>query len=129
MMGLQFADHLVEHGARNLLLWLELHVGDAVVSQNLVVFARPKHLELQEPQLTTQVREIAHSTFEVRVETHYPALWVWLDLPGIRATYSRRFFHLLPGKPVTVTIRTAIPLSLPECEKRLQIMNLVDTWR
>jgi beta-mannosidase len=129
VMTLDFADHLVEYGKRRLLLWLELLVDGNVVSQNLVSFTRPKHLELQDPELTTQVREVEHNTFEITIEAQQPALWVWPDLPGIKAEYSKRFFHLCPGRPITVNIQVAKEMTLVTFEEKLKVNSLVDIWQ
>jgi beta-mannosidase len=129
VMTLQFADHLAEYGKRQLLLWLELLVDGNVVSQNLVSFTRPKHLELQNPELTTQIREIERNTFEVTIEAQQPALWVWPEFPGIKAEYSKRFFHLCPGKPITVNIQVAKEMALVAFEEKLKVNSLVDIWQ
>ena len=128
-MTLQFTDHLAEYGKRRLLLWLELAVDGNVVSQNLVSFIRPKHLELQNPGLTSQVCEVDDNSFAVTIEAKHPALWVWPDLPGVKATYSRRFFHVAPNKPVTVTIQLEEEMTLETFENTLNVQSLVDTWR
>jgi beta-mannosidase len=129
VMTLQFADHLAEYGKRRLLLWLELAADGSMVSQNLVSFIRPKHLELQEPGITTQIREIGDGSFEVTIKTQHPALWAWPELSGVRATYSNRFFHILPEKPVTMIIQPEKNLTLTAFKEILQVKSLVDTWR
>ncbi len=125
---LQFADHLAEYGGRRLLLWLELLVENEVVSHNFISFIRPKHLELREPELMAQVRAVDEQSFAVAISAKHPALWVWPELPGVKASYSHRFFHLRPGKPVEVTIRPEKAMSLPEFEGTLKLYSLTDTW-
>jgi beta-mannosidase len=129
VMGLHFADHLAEHGPRHLLLWIDLIIDDKVVSQDTVFFIRPKHLELQTPEFSSHIDEQPDGAFAVTITTSTPALWVWPDLPGIKATYSDRFFHLHQDTPVTVTIRPKAPMSRAEFEQALQINSLVDTWK
>lgn len=130
VMTLQFTDHLAEYGRRRLLLWLELLVDGNVVSQNLTSFVRPKHLELQDPELTTtQICKVGDNSFAVTIEAKYPALWLWPDLPGVKAIYSHRFFHVAPGKPITVTIHLEEEMTLATFEKTLKLQSLVDTWR
>jgi beta-mannosidase len=129
VMGLQFADHLKEYGPRNVLFWIDLRVDGSIVSQDVVFFARPKHLELRIPQFDTQVRECGDGAFDVTVSASAPALWMWPDLSGVKATYSDRFFHLYPDEPATITIRPEQAMSQAQFEDALQIRNLVDTWR
>jgi hypothetical protein len=54
---------------------------------------------------------------------------VWPDLPGFKATYSHRFFHLLPGKPVTVQVYPEKSLMLATFKKKLHVQSLIDTWK
>ncbi|MCP4404968.1 MAG: glycoside hydrolase family 2 protein [bacterium] len=124
---LQFHDHLKEYGKRRLLLWLELVVEDNVVSQQLVFFSRPKHLELQKPELRTEIREDG-SDFLLSIDTVYPALWVWPELVGVKAAYSKRFFHLFPGRTVEVRVQPEKKLSLEEFKGTLNTWSLLDTF-
>jgi beta-mannosidase len=126
---LQFKDHLAEGGGRRLLLWLELLVENEMVSQNLVTFIRPKHLELRDPELTAYVRAEEDGSFIATVGALHPALWVWLDLSGIRAKYSQRFFHLRPGKPIDVRIVPEAEMTLETFEENLHLFSLTDTFK
>ena len=124
---LQLAGYVEQFGPRDLILGMELVVDGQPVSSNLVTFARPKHLELQDPAFAVSVRE-ADGKFAVTVTAHKPALWVWLELPERMAKYSQNFVHLFPGKPVTIEVIPAQPLCLGEFEKLLQVRSLVDTY-
>jgi len=120
---------LAEAGKRNLLLWLELMVAGERVSTNLVLFARPKHLELADPGIAATVREMDGSTFAVTLSAKNPALWVWLELDGIDARCSDNFVHLRPGVPVEVLLTPASKLSCEEVEQHLRVRSLVDSYR
>lgn len=132
------ADHLVEtlalrnwldeFGTRNMLLWLELEVDGTVVSTNLVNFARPKHLELQEPTIIAAVTPAAEG-FDVVLETDRPSLWTWLELDNTPARYSSNFVHLRPGVPVTVNVRPRTALTQDEFAVQLSVRSLVDTHK
>ncbi|MCP4379479.1 MAG: glycoside hydrolase family 2 protein, partial [bacterium] len=126
---LQLADTLAEYSERRVLLWLELEVAGAIVSHNLVYFSRPKHLELRNPEFTTEIQDDGDGTFTVTIDAKYPALWVWAELPGVKATYSDRFFHLCPGKPSVITITPQAETTLPEVEQAVRLYSLVDTWK
>lgn len=128
VMLLNVADHLAAHGKRQLLLWLELTIDNSVVSQNLVTFVRPKHLELQEPGITTTIRPQANGAFAVTLTAAHPALWVWPELQGIPARYSQRFFHLRPGQPKELVITPPQPVTLTHVESALVVRSLFDTW-
>ena len=126
---LKFADHLAEYGGRRLLVWVELLIDGKIVSQNLATFIRPKHLELQEPELTAHVQKSGNGAFTVMIDAKHPALWVWPDLSGSKASYSNRFSHLFPGKPVEVHIQPEQAMSLAEFKEKLQLSSLTDTFK
>ena len=125
---LDLSAHVAAHGPRDLILGMELGVDGAAVSSNLVTFARPKHLELQEPEFEVSVVAAADGAFAVTVAARRPALWMWLDLPG-PARYSDGFVHLFPGRPVTITVRPAVAMSLDEVRAGLVVRSLIDTYR
>ena len=120
--------YLQEFGPRNLLLWLELTVASEPVSTNLVLFARPKHIELADPHITTTVTGTNKEDFVITLTAESPALWAWLELDGVDAGCSDNFFHLRPGVPVEVTLSPAAALSREEVEKRLRVHSLIDTY-
>jgi beta-mannosidase len=119
--------YLKEYGIRNLMLWLELSVDGKIISTNFVTFARPKHFELCKPDITASVSE-KDGWLLVTLMAKAPALFTWLELADIDATFSDNFFHLLPGKPIQVTILPQKPVTLSEVEKQLRIRSLIDSY-
>ncbi len=106
------------HSSRDVLVWVELNVNGALISEDLALFARPKHLALVQPQLTKSVRG-GDGQFDVTLRTDHPALYVWLELPGTK--FSDNFVHLRPGVEKTITV-TAADVS------GLVVRSLVDTY-
>jgi beta-mannosidase len=125
---LKLARFLKKYGTRNLMLWLALSVNGKNVATNFVSFARPKHLELGEPGIRARVSGRKKGGATVTLTAKAPALWTWLELADADARFSDNFFHLLPGKPVRVTVLTEEPVSLAEIKKRLRIRSLIDTY-
>jgi beta-mannosidase len=125
---LELGNELAQYGARQLLLWLTLRVDGAVVSTNLVTFARPKHLELQAPGIRHEVSANGDGSFGVTLTAEKPALWAWLGLRYVEARYSDAFFHLLPGQPITVTVTPLAPARLEEIRSQLEVHSLIDTY-
>jgi len=119
---------LEAHGRRNLLVWLSLGDDAGVVSSNLVMFARPKHLELRDPGITWSVEDDGEGGFRVELAAEKPALWVWLSLRDADAKFSDSFCHLFPGQSQTVTARPLEPMSREEFEAQLVVASLVDTY-
>ncbi|MEI6519119.1 MAG: glycoside hydrolase family 2 protein [bacterium] len=116
-------------GSRNMVIWLNLYIEKKIIAANLVTFARPKHLSLQEPDYKTIVRQI-HNSFEVTVETSVPALWTWMEMKGdIDSTYSDRFFHLQPNTPYTIIMTPDKPMTIVEFEDNLVIKSLFNTYQ
>jgi len=120
---------LSKPGGRELLLWLDLRDADEQCSSNLVLLARPKHLELPEPMIRWSVSEADVGRFAVTLEAERPALWVWLSLSSTEARLSDSFLHLRPGEPVTVTVAPAGTITRKEIEGQLRVASLVDTYR
>ncbi|MCE5237923.1 glycoside hydrolase family 2 protein [bacterium] len=126
--SLDLSAHLAQHGPRDLILGMALSVEGQTVSSNLVTFARPKHLELQEPSLDVRVEDAGEGAFAVTLTAQRPALWAWLELSERAARYSDNFVHLFPGRPVTITVRSAEPLTADEFRAALAVRSLVDTY-
>ena len=126
---LKVTKYLEENGSRNLVFWMELLVSDKSVSTNFVSFAHPKHLELFRPDISTSVSGKKKGSAIVTLTTKAPALWVWLDPEDADARFSDNFFHILPGKPVKITLSVKEPFSLAEIQQRLRVRSLIDTYQ
>ena len=121
--------HLDARGPRDLLVWLELSVRGRPVSADLVTFARPKHLELADPEIKVAVSRAEAGAFRIRLTAARPALWTWLELSGADARFSDSFFHLQPGKLVAVVVNPSRALSPAEFRRQLRVLSLKDTYR
>ncbi|MEO8397238.1 MAG: glycoside hydrolase family 2 protein, partial [Chloroflexota bacterium] len=118
---------LQKQGIRNLLVVLELHVNGAAISENLVLFARPKHLTLVEPNIQFTVRQAGENQFKVAVTADHPALWAWLSTANGNARFSDNFFNLMPGSPKVIDLTTASAQSLEQVQTSLSVQSLIDT--
>lgn len=78
-------------GEENLLLWLDLTSHGRAVSESVVTFVPPKHVNLLDPQLRVEGAGVT-----CRLTVQRPALWVWADAPAGQS-WSDNFFHLRPG--------------------------------
>jgi beta-mannosidase len=93
------------HGPRGLVFMLELEVDGETVSRNLTLFARPKHLELERPNLSVEIVGKSREGAVLAVSTDKPALWVRLEMdrqPDQR--WSDNFFHLHAGETRQVRV-------------------------
>ena len=127
---LKLRDAAEQHGAGNLLLWLELIVKGKVVSRNLVLLVRPKHIELQDPKLKASVvRGRREGTYTVTLSAARPALWAWLELDGLDARFSDNFLSVRPGLPITINLTPSDETTLAEVRKHLTVRSLFDTYQ
>ena len=121
---------LQTRGARDLLVWLELHDGDRQVSENLVTFARPKHLELSpSPGITTTTRAKGADSYSVTLRSRSAALWVWVELLETDFRASDNFIHLRPGSAVTLLVTPRERLGLAQFKEQLRVRNVMDLSR
>ena len=113
-------------GRNNVLLWVDIEAGD-LTSNNVVFFARPKELDLQHPDLVSEIAEV-EGGFRVTVSASKPALWTWLECSDPDARYSDNFFHLSPGQPHTVLVTPSQPMTLSDFQQTLNLRSLYDTY-
>lgn len=125
---LHFEDYLEEYGSRDLMLWLELDSEEKNLSNNLVTFARPKHMDLKEPQIDCQIEKVDSTEFKLNLKSENTALWTWLEVENIDAKLSDNFFHLYPGREAAVELKTEKELSESELKDKLKIKSLIDTY-
>jgi beta-mannosidase len=112
--------------ARNVLIWLELRAGDEILSENLALLARPKHMEFASPQISASVQATGENVFKVTLTAQNPALYVWLELPD--AVFSDNFFDLQANRPYRLTIKTNVAADALDVQAALVIQSLLDTY-
>jgi beta-mannosidase len=122
-------DRITNHGnERACWLWLELMQDGVTVSKNMLTLAPPKHLNLVDPELQTVVTE-SDNGFTVEVSSNAVAMWAWLELDGVDATYSDNFVCIRPEHGMTVLVQTEESLTLEEFNSRLRARSLHDLTR
>lgn len=120
---------LVQHmTGRDLLVWLELESAGETVSSNLVLFAKPKHMDLEDPRIATKAQALKDGTFRIALKALKPALYTWLELSGTDARFTDNFIHLRPGKTVEVGLAPTKALTLEQVRNQLRVRSLVDTY-
>lgn len=112
-------------GDRDLLVWTAVVADGEVLSRNLTCFARPKHLLLTRPSITTTVQADGDA-FAITLRADRPALWTRLELRDTDVRFSDNFFHLDGQETITVRCVPGQPLSLTEVQARLMVSSLVD---
>jgi beta-mannosidase len=120
---------LKEKGTRNSIMYIEFKTCGGVISDNLVFFSRPKHMELVNPEIKSSIKAVGLNKFSVSMECMRPALWVWLEIEGVQARYSDRFFNMMPGSVRTVTVEIPDEMKLELIKKNLKINSLYNTYQ
>lgn len=123
---IDLAEHLAAHGAEALLMWLTLEVDGAIVSRNLVPFARPKQMPLQQPTFDMQLVDQQPGEIRLSIASDRPALWCSIEA-GEGIEVLDNYLHIAPGHPVHVRLRGS--LAAPEILDRVQVRSLWDSYQ
>jgi beta-mannosidase len=124
---LDLKDAVHANGANGILTCLKLEVQQQVVSENLILLALPKELNLPDPNLTADI-EPSGDGFTVVLKSQKPALWAWLELDDADAKFSDNFVHISPDFPRTILVKPLTPLSIDEFRTKLRMRSLFDTY-
>ncbi|MGW8144099.1 MAG: beta-mannosidase [Anaerolineales bacterium] len=114
---LEFEEKLREYGNENVILNLQLEIAGQQVSENLVLFCRPKRLNLQSPNIRVDVQDD-----RLIFSCDAPALWAWISHMD-NSPFPDNFFHLIPGRDVTIVMHSSI-----DKEKILQEKRVFSLW-
>jgi beta-mannosidase len=123
---LDVSQHVAARSVRDVIVWLEMRVDGETVSENLVLFSRPKHLELAKPNIRLDVQPASDDSYAVTLTADAAALYVWLELPG--AQLSDNFFHLLPNQPRTIRVTRPEGMDDVAVAAALKVQSLIDTY-
>jgi hypothetical protein len=112
------------------LVWLKLHIGGELLSENLALFARPKHIVLRDPHITMQLDQVNYDTVQLTLSAEQPALWVWIETTEDALRFSDNFFHLHPRREQFITVKldrdSGDTLSILD---KIKIHSLFDTYQ
>ncbi|MBK1879078.1 beta-mannosidase [Pelagicoccus mobilis] len=117
---------LERDGPRGGLLYLKALSGEEVITDNLVYFAKPKHLDFGKPEITTELSSNDAGDSILTVSTDKPSFCVWLGIegdPDVR--WSDNFFPLMPGHPVVV--RMGESSKVEDLKTAIVVKDLTDT--
>jgi beta-mannosidase len=107
---------------------VELKTKDGQLSENFISFIKPKHLELQNPQIKYTVEQDRGGDLTVTLSSKAPALWVWLETSDVDIMLSDNFFHMVQGKEKTIAVKPNKTVEIEEIKKTLQVRSLYDTY-
>ena len=115
-------------GIREVVLFYSFMIDGKETISNTTYFERPKHMKLMPSNYDLKTTRIRENEYEVTIKVDKPALWVWLDIEGVSAKYSDRFFDLDGEKEKAVTIILSKEMTEAEFMEKLKINSIVDTY-
>ncbi len=126
---LDVKDVMKQAGPEELLVWLEAGEKGTVLSSNLVMFDRPKRMDLVDPELSVKLKREPTRQFVAQVSSGSAALWCWLQPPAnIQASFSDNFFHVRKGAPKNVVIETDDNVDLSRLKRGLKAHSIYNTF-
>ena len=120
-----------QHGKEGVLVWIEFAEEDgnpATASRNLVLFDRPRRMELRASGLHCEVFPQGDESFLVTVTAKKPALWIWLDTTEFDTRFSDNGRCLRAGETWRVVATPARRMTSPEFTEALTVRDLRETY-
>ncbi len=111
----------------NLVLFITLACEKEPVSENIVLFAKPKDINLERPEILCTAKKIGKETAVINLTTDKPALWIRLKTKNPDIRFSDNFFHLEPGKIKVITAKLN-GLLFEDFKRHLKVSGLTDTY-
>jgi len=120
--------HLTLDEKRETVFVVQLVKDDAVLSTQLGIFVRNKHLQLVEPQLKAYLRDDGNGDILIKVEAGYLARFVELSLDDADVVFSDNYFDVLPGETVQVTCPKPEGWTIDDVGRALTVFSLYDSF-
>ena len=101
----------------------DLVVGGNTVSSNLLYFVPVKNVALPKAAITTELAA-AGDHYQLRLSSNVLAPDVYVSFGNYEAQLSDNYFNLIPGQPLVLTVKSAVPL--PQLQSALKVVSLED---
>ncbi len=98
---------------------------DEILSENYQSFAKDKHLELEKPVITYEIKK-NKDEYEIILSTNTYTKFMMLDFQNFDVIFSDNYFNLLKGTTKKVTFIT--DKTLEEIKENIIIKSLRDTY-
>ena len=115
---------LKNNSPNDVLLLTRVFENNTLLSENVLLLAPPKDLNLPKPNIRHQIRQEV-SGYSITLQSDVFAKNVYLQLEG-EGFFSDNYFDLLPGVGVTVFCKTGVALA--DFESQLKMMTLADEY-
>lgn len=108
--------------ASDVYLWAQLQTGNQQYS-NVCFLLQNKDLHFPKPEITKNIKSV-EGGYDVTLESRQFARAVWISNGDADASFSDNYMDLLPGKPVTVRVKTTLPSQM--MSRQLQVVSVAD---
>jgi len=98
------------------------------LSRGTTLFVRPKHVELLDPRIESDVTEHPDH-YAITLTAQAYAMYVELDLDGADGVFDRNYVDLSAATPETFVLqksRLSTPLTLDDVKQRLRVRSMFD---
>jgi beta-mannosidase len=125
-LSLDTADLAAKGDPRNSFLVVDLEVAGKKVSRNLVFFDVTHDLQLPvKPNIETTLSQ-SGKDYTISLQSPTLARSVYLSFGDLDVESSDNYFDLLPGEPVTITLKSAA--AIDQLKSSLKIISLTDAY-
>lgn len=120
------SDLLKKGDPRQTLLVFDLELGGQRVSRNLIFQDATHALKLPvAPKIETTISGSGQS-YQVTLRSSALARNVYISLGDLDVRFSDNYFDLLPGEPVTITLKT--PATLDQVKQAMKVTSLTEAF-
>lgn len=110
------------------MVWLEMSCDSRVVSENLVLFGRPKHLSIPKPGYTITVNQDNSTSFAIVVKCTTPLYWLFFHSTDKDILFSDNFFSMPADSEKTIYAYCRDGMSLSIFKQMLKATTLFDLY-
>jgi beta-mannosidase len=125
---LDFAADMKRHGARNLVLRVELQRGREVVSRQTVFLTAPRYLDLPRGRTDARLRKLGAGRFELTLVSKVVQHAVAFHLRETTYRADDNYLDLFPSEARHVSIQTVADVTLRALQQRLEVFSLHDSY-
>ena len=109
-------------------LAFDLAVGGQNISRNLAFFDTMHNLDLPGSVHVDASLESSNGTYSVALRSPVLARSVYVSFGDLDAQTSDNYFDLLPGEPVTITLKTPASVSADQLRSAMSVVSLTDAF-
>lgn len=125
----EYSEWIKKEGKENLYLQVQLEVEHSIVSENTVLFEKPKYVQYLPCTYQYEVTE-NETEFVIHLSSDHFAQFVELDTNGFDVVFSDNFFSICGQEGVKVTVsKSEYPeLTAEQLKENLTIQSVVDSY-